>query len=168
MKNIIYIAILIPIIVGCFSSCARLFGGMSKNKAAKTLSQYLEQHTQQQLGFTNLTRFWNEGNMNPNMFNVEIFDEKTPEIRFGLHFDAKLMKEQDSLYQGSFQTLSIQEQYEEVETDYRIKQSITVPLKNNGIIIDFDYYDAQLQFERDYLKNCVSRKYRGLQTPIFF
>ncbi|WP_417886660.1 hypothetical protein [Zunongwangia sp.] len=147
MKNIIYITILIPIALACFSSCARLFGGMSKDKAAKTLSQYLEQHTKQKLGFTNLTRFWNEGNMNPNMFSVEIFDEQTPEIRFGLHFDAKLMNEKDSLKQGGFQTQSIQEQYNEVETDYRIKQGMIVDLKKQGIALDFDYYSAQLRFK---------------------
>ncbi|MBW2960565.1 hypothetical protein [Mesonia aestuariivivens] len=147
MKNIVYIVILIPIVIACFSSCARLFGGMSKEKAAKTLTQYLGKHTDQKLGFSNLNRFWNEGNMNPNMFTVEIFDEQIPEIRFGLHFDAKVMKEQDSLSQGSFQELSIQEQYEEFEKDYRIKQSMIVPLKKDGIQLDFNYYSATLQFE---------------------
>jgi len=168
MKTSIYIGMLILVILGGLSSCARLFGGMSKDKAAKTLDRYLKKHTQQALGFTNLTRFWNEGNMNPNMFSVEIFDEQTPEIRFGLHFDAKLMNEKDSLKQGGFQTQSIQEQYNEVEANFRIKQRMIAALKKQGIALDFDYYSAQLQFKNtptpEFLKETLTALIARMNT----
>lgn len=162
MKNIMYAIGIAAVIIGCFHSCARLFGGMSKEKAANTLKEYLRKNEPQQLGFENLNRFWNEGNMNPNMFSVEIFEKGHPDLRFPLYFDAKLMKEKDSLYQGSLHKKSIQEMYKEAKADYRIKQQLVAELKKKEVILDIDYSTATLKFNASQSPNFIKETLASL------
>ncbi|RXG32282.1 hypothetical protein [Leeuwenhoekiella marinoflava] len=160
MKRMSYIAILIILIAILMLGCGRLFGGMSKDRAAVTLEQYLTERFQKKLSFENLNRFFNEGNMNPNMFSVEIFDQQYPKIRFALHFDAKKMKEEDLLDQGGYQERSLKEMYTEAKTDYTIKQNITEQLENKGILTNFEYYSVNLNFTTTpsslFIKNTIS------------
>ena len=146
MKNIFYTIAILAIIACCLQSCARLFGGMSKDKAATTLKKYLSKHINHPLAFENLNRFWNEGNMNPNMFSVEIFEKGKPDLRFPLYFDAKLMKEKDSLYQGGLHKKSIEQMYKETKADYQVKQHLVAQLKKKDVILEMDYATATVKF----------------------
>lgn len=67
------IAILTLLLVSCRQSGWSLIGGVSKKQAEKNFSDFLTKNYPNELAFTNLKRFFNEGNMNPNMFSVEVY-----------------------------------------------------------------------------------------------
>lgn len=83
------IAILTLLLVPCRQSGWSLIGGVSKKQAEKNFSDFLTKNYPNELAFTNLKRFFNEGNMNPNMFSVEVYQINRPEITFVTFFDAK-------------------------------------------------------------------------------
>ena len=83
------IAILTLLLVSCRQSGWSLIGGVSKKQAEKNFSDFLTKNYPNELAFTNLKRFFNEGNMNPNMFSVEVYQINRPEITFVTFFDAK-------------------------------------------------------------------------------
>lgn len=57
------IAILTLLLVSCRQSGWSLIGGVSKKQAEKNFSDFLTKNYPNELAFTNLKRFFNEGNM---------------------------------------------------------------------------------------------------------
>ncbi|MBI6120841.1 hypothetical protein [Salegentibacter maritimus] len=149
MKQMIYFGILLGVIVIGFSSCARLFGGISKNKAAKNIETYLQREYKDELDFKNLNRFFNAATMNPNMFSVHIYNKKIPEIEFYTHINAKNILVNDTLPLYGSEKLTFNDLYKESINIYETKQAIRNDFKSSGLDVNFKIESIELIFKED-------------------
>ncbi|WP_330443883.1 hypothetical protein [Flavobacterium sp. C4GT6] len=147
MRKMIYILVIIAVLIVCRGCIPSLMGGVSKKTAAENLTQYLEKNFKGELGFEELSRFFNEGNMNPNMFRAVVYEKARPVILFVSYFDAKkiLTEEGDKTVTAYHKT--IPEQYKEAKTDYTAREYIREYFKDRLSKIDFGYFETTAIFD---------------------
>jgi len=121
-------------------------GGVSKKTAAENLTQYLEKNFKEELGFEELSRFFNEGNMNPNMFRAVVYEKARPEILFVSYFDAKKILTEEGDKPATTYHKTIPEQYKDAKTDYTAREHIREYFKDKLIKIDFGYFETTAFF----------------------
>lgn len=84
----IIIAAISLLLVSCNYTGWAIIGGVSKKTASKNLVAFLKENYPK-LDYKNVKRFFNSGNMNPNMFMAEVYETNRPEVSFTVFFDAK-------------------------------------------------------------------------------
>ncbi|MFL9837308.1 hypothetical protein ABS768_07360 [Flavobacterium sp. ST-75] len=146
MRKMIYVFVIIAVLVVCRGCIPSLMGGVSKKTAAENLTQYLEKNFKGELGFEELDRFFNEGNMNPNMFRVVVYEKARPEILFVSYFDAKKILTQEDEKSITVYHKTIPEQYKDAKTDYTAREHIREHFKDRLSKIDFGYFETTAFF----------------------
>lgn len=114
---------------------------ISEKKAKKELTHII--HTQYDSAWTikKATRFFNEGNMNPNMFYMELEANEEPKVTFGIYWDAKL-KEPRSSYGEEEYTLN--SQYQLALEDYAMQKDIRQAIGEEAQLEYIDYWKVKI------------------------
>ncbi|MEP2280892.1 hypothetical protein [Maribacter sp.] len=138
MKILIVIGVLILLFIIFVSNFSRFMGGISMNKAANNLQQYLEKEHNGELGFKELNRFFNTATMSPNMFTVVLFHKEIPEIEFYCHVNPKEILENDTLSYYGRENLKISDLYEREQKRYGTRQKVKADFINEITEINFE------------------------------
>jgi|GEM_PF-6744488 len=90
----ILVAIVLLIALGLLGGCGLLFivhgwTGMPRKKARKKFTEYLARELGNDIRVLAFHRFYNTGNMNPNMFSIELQDVNREKVHFAVYWDAK-------------------------------------------------------------------------------
>ena len=138
MKTLIIIGVLLVLFFIFVNNFSRFMGGISTNKAADNLEEYLEKEHNGELGFRELNRFFNAATMNPNMFTVVIFHKEIPEIEFYCHVNPKELLENDTLSYYGTENLKIADLYERERKRYETREKVKADFINEIPEINFE------------------------------
>ncbi|MEC4053849.1 hypothetical protein VSP10_13765 [Myroides odoratimimus] len=156
IKPLLIIGIPLLLLILAVNNLSTLMGGMSRKKANLLIQTYLDCEFKGQLKVTEIRRFFNAGNMNPNMFSVIVYDKNLEEIRWILYFDAKILKTENRIEQGVSYAQPIHIQYEKTLTDYYTKEAINKQMNIVKCNVIFEYYSLTTRFH--YTPEATERK----------
>ncbi|MEQ3664918.1 hypothetical protein [Olleya sp.] len=138
MRIVIILGICLFVLVILAKGFTRLVGGISKKQASNNLVQYLTREYKGELNFKNLNRFFNSGNMNPNMFSVRIYNANKPEIEFYCHINLKTILEDGGITMSGLDVKTINDYYLEAIKRYDTRQAIKRIFKTEFSFIVFN------------------------------
>lgn len=147
MRIAIILGIFLLVIVVLLSNFTRLVGGISKHKATSNLEAYLYKKYKDEVKYKWLERFFNSGNMDPNMFSVLIYNTKNPEIEFYCHLNLKNILEDDTLSMTGLEKKTVNDHYLEAIKRYDTKQAIIRIFKTEISSIVFNHSSINLTFD---------------------
>ncbi|MEH0157267.1 hypothetical protein V6R21_24350 [Limibacter armeniacum] len=134
------LAVLI-VLVGLFcQSC------ISKRKAQHRLKEVLKEDYDDIWKVVEIERFFNEGNMNPNMFVIVLADKDNEQIQFHSFWDAKT-GEFSYGYRENSPTL--RELYEDAVEEYEMEETIRKHMGNSYSNIQFSTFNIKITLDID-------------------
>ncbi|PTB97641.1 hypothetical protein C9994_02050 [Marivirga lumbricoides] len=143
---------------------------ISEKKAMNELTDIIRTQYDSAWTIKKATRFFNEGNMNPNMFYMELQANQEPKVTFRIYWDAKL-KEPRSSYGEKEYTLN--SQYQLALEDYAMQKDIEQAIGDEAQLEYIDYWKVKIAVnddEADFMRKTaqkvttVIRKYANYRT----
>lgn len=147
MKIAIILGICLLVIVLLVANFTRLVGGISKQHATTNLEAYLKIKYQDEVRYKWLKRFFNSGNMDPNMFTVLFYNTDTPEIEFYCHINLKTILEDNAVTSGDTEQSTINARYLAATKRYDTRQAIKRLFKTECPTITFNTNTIDLSLE---------------------
>lgn len=122
----------------------RLFA-ISEKKAKKELTDIINSEYGNAWSITKATRFFNEGNMNPNMFYMELEANTEPKVKFGIYWDAKLKKPKGNYGDDDY---SFNSQYKRALEDHALHKAIEKAIGNEAKLEHMDYWKLKINTDK--------------------
>ncbi|MBU2996775.1 hypothetical protein KO500_10030 [Cellulophaga baltica] len=123
---------------------------ISNRKASENLNTFLKNNYNDELDFSELTRFFNTATMNPNSFWARIYQKEDPRVELILHFDANHIKTQSDVASQYPDGLSFHNQYLEKIEIVQTQDRISNRIKPFGVHLKWEYNLIHLQFINEY------------------
>ncbi|MBL3657922.1 hypothetical protein [Fulvivirga sediminis] len=155
MKILIYIGVgliiliviaMIPFIILKFGMDFMLLFSVSEKKAKAELEKVIKDEYNNAWVITDVSRHYNEGNMNPNMFYYELESVDNPEVEFIFYWDAKKKTPKKS-YDGQEYTLATQ--YQKALEAYRRRKDLQTVLGPDVKIGEITYWTINLELNHE-------------------
>lgn len=149
----VIIAAISLLLVSCNYTGWAIIGGVSEKTASKNLAAFLKENYPK-LDYKNVKRFFNSGNMNPNMFMAEVYETNRPEISFAVFFDAKKIVGTTDIPSQYLDGPSFSEIYKKqvIHADTMLK--LEHQLKEYSVHISTESYNTLiLNFEKETTEN---------------
>lgn len=131
---------------------------VSKKVAAKNLHSFLERNYNNKLDYSDLDRFFNSGNMNPNCFIARVFEKENPKVELIITFDAKKINDQKDIPSDSPGGLSFNERYLERVLAVRKQNEISELMEPLGVTLEWGYNEIIFSFKKEYTEAEIQKK----------
>jgi len=159
MKTLYYLVIgillflllpMIPFIILKLGMMILHLFSVSEKKAKKDLNQIVFDKYDNAWTVVKATRFFNEGNMNPNMFHMLLRANKSPYIEFEIYWDAKLKQARQNF---SDETYTLESQYQAALDYYLFLERLNESLSPEAEVAYLDYWWLKLRVSDDKTKD---------------
>jgi|SRR5690606_20867072 len=112
---------------------------VSKKVASKNLEIFLDANYGNTLTYSDLNRFFNSGNMNPNCFRALVFEKENPRVELMITFDAKEIITQTDIPSAYPDGMTFNESYQERILAVQIQNEISRKMKPLDLDLEWDY-----------------------------
>ncbi|WP_165750365.1 hypothetical protein [Cellulophaga sp. Z1A5H] len=152
----VLLGIVILLVVTFYSLKAKYM--VSEKVAAKNFETFLEANYGDLLTYTDLRRFFNTGNMNPNCFRVSVYQKKEPRVELFIKFDAKTIATQTDIVPDYPDGLTFHARYLDRIKLVEIHDVISAKMKPLGIALLWDYDEVFFNLEERFSEAEVLEK----------
>lgn len=152
----ILISIVILIVIVFYGLKAKYM--VSEKVATQNLETFLAANYGELLEYSDLKRFFNSGNMNPNCFSVRVYQKKEPRVELFITFDAKTIATQTDIASDYPDGLSFHERYLQRIAVVEIHDVISAKMKPLGVDLVWDYNEVFFNLEAKYSEAEVLEK----------
>ncbi|MCR1025144.1 hypothetical protein NQT66_10035 [Cellulophaga baltica] len=152
----VLVGIVILLVVVFYSLKAKYM--LTEKVAAKNFETFLAANYGDLLGYTDLRRFFNTGNMNPNCFRVSVYQKKEPRVELFIKFDAKTVATQTDLPPDYPDGFTFHEQYVARIKLVEIHDVISAKMKPLGVALLWDYNEVLFNLEERFTEAEVLEK----------